>query len=121
MAQVRYIVKDVSESIVFYETYFQFGVVEQYGEAMAILRRDDLDLWLAGPTASASRPLADGRAPEPGGWCRIVLPVSDIERTADELKRGGVAFRSQIVKGPGGSQVLCEDPSGNPIELFQAR
>ncbi|HEU5309924.1 MAG TPA: VOC family protein, partial [Candidatus Eisenbacteria bacterium] len=81
--------------------------------------RDDLLVWLAGPPSSAARPMPDGRKPEPGGWNRFVIEVDDIEATVTTMKAAGVQFRNDIVTGPGGSQILVEDPSGNPIELFQ--
>jgi catechol 2,3-dioxygenase-like lactoylglutathione lyase family enzyme len=94
-------------------------VQQQFGPTMAIVERDDLTLWLAGPNASASRPMPDGRRPEPGGWNRLVLTVDDLSTTVDELRAAGVPFRNDIVTGPGGQQILCEDPSGNVVELFQ--
>jgi catechol 2,3-dioxygenase-like lactoylglutathione lyase family enzyme len=119
MAQVRYIVRDVSESVQFYTTHLGFQLRNQFGPAMAILDREDLTLWLAGPAASASKAMPDGRVPEPGGWCRFVLTVDDLDSLYATLKDQGVPFRNDIVEGPGGRQVLCEDPSGNVIELFQ--
>ena len=119
MASVRYIVRDVNEAVQFYTRYLGFTARQQFGAAMAILVRDDLNLWLAGPEASASRPMPDGRTPEPGGWSRIVLPVADLATLVGTLRENGVGFRSDIVQGPGGQQILCEDPSGNAIELFQ--
>ena len=119
MAQVRYIVEDVDEAIAFYRSHLGFELAQQFGPAMAILNRGDLQLWLAGPQASASKPMPDGTLPAPGGWCRIVVAVDDIEALAATLRGEGVAFRNEILSGPGGRQVLVEDPSGNPIELFQ--
>ena len=86
---------------------------------MAILARDDLTLWLAGPRASAAKPMPDGRTPEPGGWNRFVLPATDLAALVATLRAQGVAFRNDIVDGPGGRQILCEDPSGNVVELFE--
>ena len=119
MASVRYIVKDVEQAVTFYTSLLGFSVAEQYGPAMAIVTRDDLSLWLAGPRASASRPMPDGRQPEPGGWARIVIETDDIESTATTLHDAGAAFRNDIISGPGGRQVIVEDPSGNAIEIFQ--
>jgi len=119
MAQVRYIVNDVDAAVAFYTSRLGFALVQQFGPAMAILQREDLRLWLAGPPASASRPMPDGTRPAPGGWSRFVLTVEDLESLVEELRREGVRFRNEIVTGPGGRQILCEDPSGNPIELFQ--
>jgi catechol 2,3-dioxygenase-like lactoylglutathione lyase family enzyme len=119
MASVRYIVRDVDESVQFYTQRLGFAVRQRFGAAMAILIRGDLSLWLAGPEASASQPMPDGRKPEPGGWSRFVLPVADLTALVGTLRQNGVAFRSDIVEGPGGKQALCEDPSGNIVELFQ--
>src|SRR6266404_2969502 len=119
MAYVRYLVSDVQKAVDFYSTHLDFTVQQQF-PAMAILKRDDLTLWLAGPQASASQPMPDGRKPEPGGWNRFVLPVADLAALVKALRAQGVAFRNEIVTGPGGQQILCEDPSGNVIELFQA-
>ena len=86
---------------------------------MAIVARDDLTLWLAGPMASASRAMPDGAQPAPGGWNRFVITVDDIEADVARLRGMGISFRNEIITGPGGRQVLCVDPSGNPVELFQ--
>jgi catechol 2,3-dioxygenase-like lactoylglutathione lyase family enzyme len=120
MPSVRYLVTDVEAAVEFYVKGLGFELVDQYGPAMAILVRDDLTLWVAGPSASAARPMPDGRQPEPGGWNRFVLEVDDLERLVRELNGRGVRFRNDIVVGPGGKQILCEDPSGNVVELFQA-
>lgn len=119
MAQVRYIVDDVDAAVAFYRDRLGFAVEQQFGPAMAILARDDLRLWVAGPQASASRPMPDGARPAPGGWNRFALLVEDLETVVAELKAQGVAFRNEIVVGPGGKQILCQDPSGNIVELFQ--
>ena len=119
MAQFRYIVSDVDASVAFYRDLLGFTLRQQFGPAMAILTLDDLDLWLAGPPASASQPMPDGAKPEPGGWNRIVLTVTDIEQRVEELTAAGVEFRNEILTGPGGKQILCSDPSGNAIELFE--
>lgn len=119
MAAVRYIVNDVEQAVTFYTSLLGFSVAAQYGPAMAIVTRGDLRLWLAGPRASASRPMPDGHQPEPGGWARIVIETDDIESTADALRDAGAAFRNDIISGPGGRQVIVEDPSGNAIEVFQ--
>lgn len=118
MATMRYLVSDVDASVAFYER-LGFAVEQQFGPAIAIMRRDDLDLWLAGPTASAARPMPDGRRPEPGGWNRFVVTVADLAARVEELRAAGVPFRNDIVTGPGGQQILCEDPSGNVVELFE--
>lgn len=119
MANVRYIVKDVKTSIEFFTGKLAFTLEQQFGPAMAIVKRDDLTLWLAGPQSSAAKAMPDGSQPIPGGWNRLVLQVDDLAKLVAELKKAGVKFRNEIVKGPGGSQILCEDPSGNCIELFQ--
>ncbi len=119
MATVRYIVTNVDDSIAFYAGHLGFTVRQQFGPAMAILERDGLTLWLAGPAASASRPMPGGAVPAPGGWNRFVIEVSDMEGLMTSMAAAGVRFRSPIVTGPGGRQVLCDDPSGNPIELFE--
>ena len=120
MAQIRYIVKDVNEAIAFYCDHLGFTLQQQYGPAMAILEYHDIQLWLAGPAASAAKPMPDGAQPEPGGWARFVLPVRDIEQMVADLSASGVQFRNDVIEGPGGKQVLCLDPSGNIVELFQA-
>jgi catechol 2,3-dioxygenase-like lactoylglutathione lyase family enzyme len=120
MASIRYIVRDVDQAVDFYTRLLGFTLRQQYGPAMAIVARDDLTLWLAGPRASASKPMPDGRAPEPGGWNRFVVQVDDIAALVATLREQGATFRNEIVAGPGGQQILCEDPSGNVIELFQA-
>jgi len=120
MTAFRYIVKDVEASVAFYTQRLGFALKQQFGPNMAILLRDDLTLWVAGPGASASRPMPDGRMPEPGGWNRFVIEVMDLERLVREMRQYGVLFRNEIVIGPGGKQILCEDPSGNVIELFEA-
>jgi predicted enzyme related to lactoylglutathione lyase len=89
------------------------------GPPFAIVRKGDLHLWLSGPKSSAARPMPDGRHPAPGGWNRVVIEVEDLQATVRQLKQAGVVFRNEIVRGPGGKQVLLEDSSGNPIELFQ--
>ncbi len=119
MAQVRYIVEDVDAAVAFYRDSLSFALKQQFGPAMAILERDDLQLWLAGPLASASKPMPDGAQPVAGGWSRIVIRVSGLDDLVADLKAAGVSFRNEILSGPGGRQILCEDPSGNPIELFE--
>jgi catechol 2,3-dioxygenase-like lactoylglutathione lyase family enzyme len=119
MATVRYFVTDVDQAVAFYSKQLEFTVQQQFGPNMAILRQGDLTLWLAGPNASAARPMPDGRKPEPGGWNRFVLEVADLAITVGRLKAAGVRFRNEIVSGPGGQQILAEDPFGNVVELFQ--
>jgi len=119
MTTVRYLVRDVDQSVAFYTKHLGFALKQQFGANMAIVTRDGLTLWLAGPGASAARPMPDGRRPEPGGWNRFVLQVDDLPARVAEMKQQGLRFRNEIVTGPGGRQILCEDPSGNVIELFQ--
>ena len=118
MATVRYIVDDVAEAVDFYVSMLGFDV-EMQVLAFASLVHDDLTLWLAGPKASASRPMLDGAIPSPGGWSRFVLVVDDLESVVSKLKAGGVIFRSDIVENQGRKQILCADPSGNVIEFQQ--
>ncbi len=119
MAQVRYIVDDVEEAIAFYVSRLGFELEQQFGPAIAMLAHGDLKLWVSGPVASASRPMPDGAKPGPGGWSRFVLTVDDLESLVSKLTDDGVSFRNEIVEGPGGKQILCKDPSGNVVELFQ--
>ena len=121
MAAIRYLVNDVDAAVAFYQDRLGFTLHRQFGPAMAIVTQDDLTLWLAGPDASASRPMPDGRVPEPGGWNRLVLAVDDIDGVVSELRDAGVTFRHDVIDGPGGRQILCEDPSGNAVELFELR
>ncbi len=119
MASIRYFVTDVQQAVDFYTKSFDFKLQQQFGPNIAILRHGDLTLWLAGPNASASRPMPDGRKPEPGGWNRFVIEVADLRATVAKLKAQGMRFRNEIVMGPGGQQILAEDPFGNVVELFQ--
>jgi catechol 2,3-dioxygenase-like lactoylglutathione lyase family enzyme len=118
---VRYMVDDTKEAIAFYTTHLGFTLISDQSPAFADVSLGELRLLLSGPTSSAGRAMPDGRRPEPGGWNRIHLIVADIEGEAARLRAAGVRFRNDIIKGPGGSQVLIEDPSGNPIELFRPR
>jgi catechol 2,3-dioxygenase-like lactoylglutathione lyase family enzyme len=119
MATVRYLVRDVGAAVAFYTSALGFELKQQFGPAMAILARGDLTLWVAGPMASAARPMPDGKKPEPGGWNRFVVEVEDLAGLVAKLRERGVAFRNEVVEGPGGKQILCEDPSGNVVELFE--
>jgi catechol 2,3-dioxygenase-like lactoylglutathione lyase family enzyme len=116
---VRYMVRDVEEAIEFYSRCFGFSVISSAAPAFADVRRGALRLLLSGPKSSAGRPMPDGRQPAPGGWNRIHLIVDDIESEVSRLRGEGVEFRSDVVTGPGGSQIVLDDPSGNPVELFQ--
>lgn len=120
MAAVRYLVDDVDDALPFYEA-LGFAIAERWGPPFAIVERGDLALWLSGPGTSAAKTLADGSKPEPGGWNRLVIEVDDLTATIGSLETLGVRFRSEVVEGPGGRQVLVEDPSGNPVELFEPR
>jgi catechol 2,3-dioxygenase-like lactoylglutathione lyase family enzyme len=119
MATIRYLVNDVEKSIEFYTKHLDFELTQQMGPAFAIVSKDDLNIWLSGPQTSAARPMPDGRQPEPGGWNRFVIDVENIEKLVASMKSIGVIFRNEIITGPGGKQILVEDPSGNPIELFE--
>jgi catechol 2,3-dioxygenase-like lactoylglutathione lyase family enzyme len=119
VATVRYFVHDIDAALPFYLDVLGFEVLERHGPAVAILGKGDLRLWLSGPPSSGARPMPDGRTPEPGGWNRFVVEVDDLEATVAGLTDAGVGFRNEIVTGPGGRQILAEDPSGNPIELFE--
>src|SRR6476661_7871223 len=117
MAAFRYLVNDVPVSIEFYTSHLGFKIVEQYGPAMAIMSRDDVTLWLAGPISSAAKAMPDGRKPAPGGWNRLVLMFPKLDETVVQLKSAGCKFRNEIIEGPGGKQILLDDPSGNCVEL----
>ena len=116
---VRYMVDDVETAVDFYTRHFGFSVRSNSAPAFADVVLGHLRLLLSGPTSSAGRPMPDGRQPVPGGWNRIHFIVDDIEAEVERLSAAGVHFRNDIVTGPGGSQILLEDPAGNPIELFQ--
>jgi catechol 2,3-dioxygenase-like lactoylglutathione lyase family enzyme len=116
---VRYIVDDVEAAVAFYTTHLAFALRTSALPAFADVTRGDLRLLLSGPTSSAGRTLSDGRRPAPGGWNRIHLIVDDLAGEVERLREAGLSFRSDIVSGPGGSQIVLDDPSGNPIELFQ--
>ena len=119
LVHVRYMVDDVESAVAFYTTHFGFTVRSSHAPAFADVVRGNLRLLLSGPTSSAGRPMPDGREPQPGGWNRIHFIVEDIAAEVERLRSAGVEFRNDIVSGPGGQQILLEDPAGNPIELFQ--
>ncbi|TMG36962.1 MAG: VOC family protein [Chloroflexi bacterium] len=119
MVNVRYMVKDVEAAVAFYTTHFGFTLISRAGAAFADVARGDLRLLLSGATSSAGRPMPDGQRPAPGGWNRIQLVVPDLRAEVDRLREAGLRPRNEIVTGPGGSQILFEDPSGNVVELFQ--
>jgi len=116
---VRYIVDNVEAAVTFYTTHLGFRLLTSTFPAFADVTRGDLRLLLSGPTSSAGRSLPDGRRPAPGGWNRIHLIVDDLAGEVERLRKAGLSFRSDIVTGPGGSQVVLDDPAGNPVELFQ--
>jgi catechol 2,3-dioxygenase-like lactoylglutathione lyase family enzyme len=119
MVSVRYMVDDVQAPIDFYTSHLGFTVRSSFVPAFADVTRGNLRLLLAGPASSAGRPMPDGRKPEPGGWNRIHLIVPDLAAEVTRLRGEGVSFRNEIVTGPGGQQILIEDPAGNVVELFE--
>lgn len=119
VVNVRYMVDDVEAAIAFYTQHLGFKVLTRTLPAFADVQRGDLRLLLSGTESSAGRPMPDGARPSPGGWNRFELVVDDIEDEVRRLQAQGVKFRNEIVRGPGGAQILIEDPSGNLIELFQ--
>jgi catechol 2,3-dioxygenase-like lactoylglutathione lyase family enzyme len=119
MATIRYMVNDVEISIEFYTKHLGFSLLEKMGPAFAMIEKGDLQIWLSGPQSSAARAMPDGSVPQPGGWNRFVIEVNDIETLVTTMKKAGISFRNEIITGPGGKQILAEDPSGNPIEIFQ--
>jgi len=114
-------VDDVEAAIAFYTTHFGFELLTNQAPAFADVQRGNLRILLSGPKSSAARPMPDGRQPEPGGWNRIHLLVDDIAAEVDRLREAGLTFRTEIVKGPGGAQILVYDAAGNRMELFQPR
>jgi catechol 2,3-dioxygenase-like lactoylglutathione lyase family enzyme len=119
LVSVRYMVDDVDTAIDFYTKHLGFTLRMSAAPAFADVVRGQLRLLLSGPSSSAGRPMPDGTSPTPGGWNRIHLIVSDISAEVEKLRAAGVTFRNDIVTGPGGQQILLEDPSGNVVELFQ--
>ncbi len=119
LVNVRYMVDDVEEAVDFYTTHFGFTMRSCHPPAFADVVGGNLRLLLSGPTSSAGRPMPDGQTPRPGGWNRIHFMVEDIAAEVQRLQAAGVTFRNDMVSGPGGRQILLEDPAGNPIELFQ--
>ena len=119
MVNVRYMVDDVQAAVDFYTGHLGFTLRTSAAPAFADVTRGNLRLLLAGPKSSAGRPMPDGRRPEPGGWNRIHIIVPDLSEEVARLRADGVPFRNDIVTGPGGKQILVEDPAGNVVELFE--
>ena len=119
MVHVRYMVDDVDAAVGFYTTHLGFTLRSDAAPAFADVVRGNLRLLLSGPASSGGRPMPDGEKPAPGGWNRIHLLVDDITREVDRLRAAGATFRNDVVSGPGGRQILLQDPSGNVVELFQ--
>jgi len=119
MVNVRYLVDDVESAVAFYTKFLDFEVLTSFVPAFADVARGNLRLLLSGPTSSAGRPMPDGTKPGPGGWNRIHLIVDDIDAEVTRLRDAGALFRNDVLQGPGGKQILLEDPSGNVVELFQ--
>ena len=119
MVSVRYMVDDVEAALAFYTKFLDFKVLTSFAPAFADVTRGNLRLLLSGPASSAARPMPDGTRPGPGGWNRIHLIVDDIVAEVARLRAAGAPFRNDIVEGPGGKQILLQDPSGNVVELFQ--
>jgi predicted enzyme related to lactoylglutathione lyase len=117
---VRYMIDDVADAIAFYTTQLGFTLEHDASPAFAAVSRDGMRLLLSGPTSSGRRPMPDGTRPVPGGWNRLHLQVDDLSAEVERLRAAGCSFRNDIITGPGGSQTLLEDPSGNVVELFQA-
>ena len=121
MAAVRFFVHDVDQALTFYVDLLGFELSDRWGPAFAIVKYDGLSVWLSGPGTSAMKPMSDGSQPGPGGWNRLVVQVGDLEAKVAGLLSNGIAFRNEILSGPGGSQVLVEDGQGNVVELFESR
>jgi predicted enzyme related to lactoylglutathione lyase len=119
VVDVRYMVDEVEEAVAFYTKVLDFDVLNNFPPAFAAVASGNLRLLLSGSTSSAGRPMPDGATPGPGGWNRIQSIVADIEAEVARLGDAGAQFRNEVIEGPGGKQVLLEDPSGNVVELFQ--
>ena len=121
-ARIRYMVNVIEPAVAFYTKHFGFERKSDPNPNFAMLVRGNLELILSTPfgPGSAAKPMADGRKAEPGGWNRIILDVDDLRREIDRLRQAGLHFRSEILTGVGGSEIIVDDPSGNPVELFQS-
>ena len=118
---IRYMIDDVPVAIKFYTTHLGFEVEQDSSPAFASVTRDGVRLLLSGKTSSGRRAMSDGREPVPGGWNRIHIQVEDLSAEVKRLRDAGLKFRNDIITGPGGSQIILDDPSGNPAELFQPK
>jgi predicted enzyme related to lactoylglutathione lyase len=118
---IRYMINDVPAAIIFYTTHLAFTLDLDASPAFASVSRDGVRLLLSGKTSSGRQAMPDGREPVPGGWNRMQIEVDDLEAEVNRLRKAGLDFRNEIVKGPGGSQILLDDPSGNPVELFEPK
>jgi predicted enzyme related to lactoylglutathione lyase len=118
---IRYMIDDVPAAVIFYTTHLGFALDLDASPAFASVSRDGVRLLLSGKTSSGRKAMPDGREPVPGGWNRMHIQVEDIEAEVKRLQEAGLKFRNEIVKGPGGSQILLDDPSGNPVELFEPK
>jgi len=118
-AIVRYQVHDLERAIAFYAQHLGFAITQRSGP-IAVVSRGELHLLLSGPSSSGARPMPDGRQQAPGGWNRIVLYVDSIDATISALRAAGARFRNDVESGPGGKQILVDDPDGNPIEVHEA-
>ena len=119
MAKVRFLVRDLDRAVATYQRAFGCELIEQHGQAFALLRLGDLDLGLSGPESSAYLPLDDGTVAEPGGWNRILVETDDLDAAAERFVALGLRLRNGIVRGRGGAQILVEDGEGNVVEVFQ--
>ena|ERR1041385_4183056 len=119
--RVRYMVNELAPAVAFYTRHLGFAVEQQVAPNFAMLSRDGFQLVLSTPfgPGGAAKPMSDGRKPEPGGWNRMIINVDDLAAEISKLRKAGLQFRNDIAKGPGGSEILLDDPSGNPVELFQ--
>lgn len=118
-AVVRYQVEDLERALTFYTEHLGFQLTQRSGP-IVVVSHGDLHLLLSGPGSSGSRPMSDGRRQQAGGWNRIVVYVEELDSTLDALRRAGVRFRNEVEVGPGGKQILLDDPDGNPVELHEA-
>ena len=118
---IRYMIDDVPIAVKFYTTYLGFAIEKDAGPAFASVTRDGVRLLLSGKTSSGRRAMPDGREPVPGGWNRVHIQVKDLAAEVKRLRDAGLKFRNDIISGPGGSQIILDDPSGNPVELLQSK